>query len=163
MKKWIIAGAIILAALCFHPFEAADAGELLVAQTLVIEEDGDQISLWAAELHAKGKTTEEAAEKMKGSAPGTLFLRQTKRIIFCGGAEASDAALKLPEELPMGAVVYQSEESGKDLNEKLKDLEEVLEAREQRERDLPTLAQIKNSRYLEERQETGQGEKERHP
>lgn len=144
MRKWIVTALVIAAALWFHPFPAADTGELLVAKTLLIEEQEGEISLWAAGLHARGETVQAAVEEMKNNAPGTLFLRQTMRIIFCGGAEQSENALNLPQEIPIGAVVYQSEESAKDMNERLEDLEEQLEARERREQQLPTLAQLQN-------------------
>lgn len=152
MKKWVIGIAVVLAAICFHPFEAADTGELLVAQTLIIEGEENELSLWAAGLHATGKTAQTAVDKIADRAPGKLFLRQTGRIILCGGTEQFEK-MELPEEIPMGAVVYRSNESAEALNKRLKELEAVLEARERREQDLPTLAQLKNEQiegaYLE--------------
>ncbi len=152
MKKWVAGIAVVLAAICFHPFEAADTGELLVAQTLMIEEEEDALSLWAAGLHATGKTAQSAVNQMADHAPGKLFLRQLKRIILCGGAEQLER-MELPEEIPMGAVVYRSKEPAEALSERLEELEAVLEARERRERNLPTLAQLKNEQiegaYLE--------------
>lgn len=144
MKKWYLAAAGLLlagAAVCFRPFSPADPGTLCVAQTLIVETEGDQVTVWGADLEARGKTAREAAEVMAQKAPGTLFLRQVKRIIFCGGAEN----VLLPREIPMGAVLYRSGEPGAVLREDLEALEAVLEARERRERSLPTLAQMENS------------------
>lgn len=148
LKKWIAAGLIILISLCFHPFQAADAGELCVAETVIVENTGDNVEMWAAGVHGQGRTASDAAADMAQSAPGTLFLRQVKRVIFCGGAERSEEARSLPEEIPMGAVIYESQEPGWALSEELEELEEVLEARERREKEPATLAQIKNQVLL---------------
>lgn len=163
MKKWIVGLLIIVAAVCFHPFHAFDPGELCVAQTLLVEAKDDQVTLWALEQSAQGETTAQAANVMAEAAPGELFLRQTKRIIFCGGAEFSKNALKLPEEIPMGAIVYQCQDSGEQLSENLEELEAVLEARERRERQLPTLAQLKNGRAMGAAMETETLTKETEP
>lgn len=51
--------------------------------------------------------------------------------------------MELPETLPMGATVYSAEESAETLQE-AKDLEDVLEARERQQKNMPTLADLKN-------------------
>lgn len=84
----------------------------------------------------------EALADMEEWAPGQVFLRQTKRIIFCGGTEARPG--ELPEDLPMGAGVYETTQSAEILLE-INDLEDILEARERRQKQMPTLADLKNS------------------
>ena len=60
--------------------------------------------------------------------------------------------MELPDEIPLGAILYTSRESADVLREQ-ETLEQVLEAREQRDHTLPNLAFVKNQ-WLE-RQNTG--------
>ncbi len=145
MKKWLLCLAAVAAvgALDLWPFPQQDAGELYLVETLLVEADGRQVTLRSGELSGSGGTSAEALEEMEQRAPGQLFLRQTRRIIFCNGAERFCDPMELPEPLPMGACVYCCPEAAKDLEEKK--LNQVLEARERRNERTPTLAQMKNS------------------
>lgn len=144
MRLWLLAG---IAALCVGyfdllPFESVDAGELYIVETLLVEQDIWGVNLYADEVQGCGATMTEALADMEEWAPGQVFLRQTKRIIFCGGTEARPG--ELPEDLPMGAGVYETTQSAEILLE-INDLEDILEARERRQKQMPTLADLKNS------------------
>jgi hypothetical protein len=102
------------------------------------------------DLEGTGTDVGAAADDMAENAPGQLFLRQTKRLIFCGDTQPD--LLGLPEELPMGAVVYQDPREAEELLKQLETLETVLEAREKRSEEVPTLARLQN-RQLEEQKE----------
>ena len=143
MKLWLLAGLVALCVGYFDllPFESVDAGELYIVETLMVEETAGGVRLYAGETEGRGGTLRAAAADMENHAPGQLFLRQTKRLIFCNGAEVRP--MELPETLPMGAAVYQTEESAEELLEET-ELEDVLEARERRQGDMPTLADLKN-------------------
>ena len=144
MKMWLLAGLVALCVGYFDllPFESVDAGELYIVETLMVEETAGGVRLWAGEVQGRGDTLRDAAADMENRAPGRLFLRQTKRLIFCGEAEVRP--MELPETLPMGATVYRAEESAEELLEE-KTLEDVLEARERRMiTSMPTLADLKN-------------------
>lgn len=146
--KWIIAAAAALAVgfLDLLPFESVDAGALYIVETLMVEMENGEVRLYAGAADGSGATVKDAAADMERSAPGMLFLRQTKRIIFCGGAENEVDFLSLPEDLPMGTGVYVSALSAEDLLENQERLEQILEARERREEgNLPTLAELKNN------------------
>lgn len=147
MKLWLLAGIVALCVGYFDllPFESVDAGELYIVETLLVEEHDRGVSLYAGEAEGHGTSLDAALADMKDWAPGQLFLRQTKRIIFCGGEVMNP--MELPETLPMGAGVYGSEESAKTLLD-AKDLEDILEARERRQDNMPTLADLKNSALL---------------
>jgi hypothetical protein len=152
VKKWLIAGALVLLAGYFDllPFKSTDAGDLLVVETLLIEDDAGEVHLYAMDLEDTGTDVGVAADHMAENAPGQLFLRQTKRLIFCGDTKPD--LLGLPEELPMGAVVYADPREAQELLEQMETLEAMLEAREKRSEDVPTLAQLQN-RYLTEQKE----------
>lgn len=143
MKLWLLAGIVALCVGYFDlfPFESVDAGELYIVETLMVEECAGEVSLYAGKVEGHGPTLKAAAADMEHFAPGQLFLRQTKRLIFCAGTEAKP--MELPETLPMGATVYSAEESAETLQE-AKDLEDVLEARERQQKNMPTLADLKN-------------------
>jgi hypothetical protein len=152
VKKWLIAGALVLLAGYFDllPFKSVDAGDLLVVETLLIQEEAGEVHLYAMDLEGTGTDVYAAADDMAENAPGQLFLRQTKRLIFCGDTQPD--LLELPEELPMGAVVYQDPREAEELLKQLETLETVLEAREKRSEEVPTLARLQN-RQLEEQKE----------
>ena len=143
MKLWILAGIVALCVGYFDllPFESIDAGELYIVETLMVEETAGEVNLYAGEAEGHGPTLKAAVANMEQFAPGQLFLRQTKRLIFCGGTEARP--MELPETLPMGAAVYQAEESAETLQD-AENLEDILEARERQRKDMPTLADLKN-------------------
>lgn len=146
--KWALAAAAALIVGFFDllPFESVDAGALYIIETLMVEMEQGEIHLYAGEADGRGATVKAAVADMEQNAPGMLFLRQTKRLIFCGGAEAAVDFLNLPEDLPMGAGVYVSEKPAAELLEDQDQLEQILEARERREeKNLPTLAEIKNN------------------
>lgn len=138
MKKWLFPGALLLALLCFPPFDGSDAGKLWVAETLIIEEQPDGVAVYARNLTAEGRTLHEALEQMKKYVPGELFLRQLKRLIFCGDM----MLMRLPEEIPLGAVVYVYPGSGEAIWQQLGELEPVLDAREQAEPHSPRLSEL---------------------
>lgn len=143
MRLWLLAAVVALCVGYFDllPFESVDAGELYIVETLMVEETAQGISLYAGEAEGHGSTLEAAVADMERWATGRLFLRQTKRLIFCGGRVVEP--MELPETLPMGAGVYSTEESAETLLD-AKDLEDVLEARERRQQNIPTLAELKD-------------------
>lgn len=147
MKRVVIIICIALAVGYFGllPFESTDAGELYVVETLVVDRSEESICFCSGDLTGCGATAAEAVADMERKTPGQLFLRQTKRLIFCGGAEESCDPMTLPEELPMGAGVYASSEPAEMLLEEQDVLEEVLEAWERRNEQMPTLAEMKDS------------------
>lgn len=89
MKKWALGIFAALAVGYFGllPFESTDAGELYVVETLLVEADENQVRLYSGDTMGSGATPAEAVQDMERKAPGQLFLRQTKRLIFCDGAE----------------------------------------------------------------------------
>lgn len=144
--KWLLAAAVALL-LCYGdllPFENRDAGEMCIVETLFVEQKGAYVALSSGEIQGMGKDLQAAAENMEENAPGGLFLRQVKRILFCQGAEKGVDLLKMPEELPLGAAIYRSDAPAEELLKELETMEKRLEAKEQRERDIPTLARIQN-------------------
>jgi hypothetical protein len=152
VKKWLVAGMLVLLAgyLDLLPFQSEDAGELLVVETLLIQEEAGEVHLYGLDLEGTGRDVAAAAENMAENAPGQLFLRQTKRLIFCGDTQPD--LLDLPEELPVGAVVYADPREAQELLGQLDTLEAVLEAREKHSEDVPTLARLQN-RYLGEKED----------
>ena len=84
MKKWIIALAGLAALWAVHPFHGVDAGSLCVVETLLIEAKQGQVQVAAGTLEGNGETVPEALKDMAENTPGTLFLRQVRRIILCG-------------------------------------------------------------------------------
>jgi hypothetical protein len=151
VKKWLVAGGLVLLAGYFDllPFQSEDAGELLVVETLLIQEEAGEVHLYGLDLEGTGVDVAAAAENMAENAPGQLFLRQTKRLIFCGDMQPD--LMELPEELPVGAVVYGDPREAQELLTQLETLEAMLEAREKRSENVPTLAQLQN-RYLREKE-----------
>lgn len=149
MKKWLLGIAVFLVISFFDlwPFPQQDAGELYIVETLLVERQGNAVVLTAGELSAGGADMNEALAAMEENAPGQLFLRQTKRIIFCGGEESWDP-MDLPEQLPMGACVYLWDGAAEALN--MEEVNKVLEARERRNTKTPTLAQLKNEAILQQ-------------
>lgn len=145
MKKWLLCLAVVLAvgAMDLWPFPQQDAGELYLVETLFIETDGAAVRLRSGELEAQGTTLEDALAAMEDRAPGQLFLRQARRVVFCGGAEEVCDPMELPEELPMGACVYRCRGTAERVDQET--LNKVLEAWERRHEDAPTLADLKNS------------------
>ena len=152
MKRGIIGllAALVVGWLGWLPFPRTDAGELFVVETLLLEADGETVTLHAGEVTGTGATLDMALEDLASQAPGELFLRQTRRMIFCGGAQQQLDPLRLPEELPMGAAVYGTETPAEELTEKTKKINDILEAQERREKNMPTLARLKNSALARE-------------
>ena len=151
MKKWIVALAGLAALWAVHPFRGVDAGSLCVVETLLVEAKQGQVQVAAGTLEGTGETVPEALEDMAENTPGTLFLRQVRRIILCGEQNGVRRVMELPDEIPLGAIVYTSSKTAAELQAQ-EELEQVLEAREQRGRSMPNLASIKNQ-WLE-RQKT---------
>ena len=143
MKKWIVALVGLGVLWSLHPFHGVDAGSLCVVETLLVETKAGQVQVAAGELTGTGATVSEALENMADNTPGTLFLRQVRRIILCGEQNGLRYAMELPDEIPLGAILYTSRESVDILREQ-EALEQVLEAREQRDHTLPNLAFVKN-------------------
>jgi hypothetical protein len=119
-------------------------------ETLLVEEDAGEVRLYAEDFEGSGTDAEAAAENMAENAPGQLFLRQTKRLILCGNTELD--LLELPKELPAGAVVYADPRSAQALLEQMETLEPMLEAREKRAEQVPTLAQLQNRQLVEQKE-----------
>lgn len=147
MKKWLI-GAAVLAVLSYchlMPFESMDAGELCVVETLLVGREDGRIAVFAEDIHGEGMDIQTAIANMEKQAPGQLFLRQTKRIIFCQGTEDVINALDLPDEIPYGAAIYYCEGSPDGLLENLDRLEARLKVKEQDEKVETTVAVLKNT------------------
>lgn len=141
MNKWILTALVVVVGWCgWLPFEAVDAGKLYVVETLMVEQVGHGVNLAAGDVQGSGKTVEEALEMLQRNAPGTVFLRQTRRVILCGGYNIDIETL--PDVLPVGAAVYETAEDAQALQEQEK-LDEILSARERRE-EYVTLAAVKN-------------------
>lgn len=149
--KWIVwAAAAALVCRCgWLPFEAVDAGKLYVVEDLMIEWDDGEFFLRGGDVTGGGEDVETALKALEENAPGQLFLRQTRRLIFCGGAEKLVDPLELPWEIPAGATVYRTEKDADEISE-IQNLGDVLNARERRREDTPTLAQVRNSALLNE-------------
>ena len=147
MKRWIIGALAALAVgfLGWLPFPCTDAGELYLAETLLLEADSGGMTVYAGDLSGRGENLDEALLDLEKRAPGQLFLRQTQRLIFCGGAAAQLDPLLLPEDLPVGAAVYGTDTPAAELTGAPEELDAVMEAQERREPDTPTLAQMKNA------------------
>lgn len=145
MRKWIIAAAVlVLGYMDGLPFEHADAGTLCVAETLLVEADYTGVTLYSADGAGQGESIRKAAEDLKENVPGQLFLRQVKRMIFCGGAEEKVDLLEMPEEIPLGAHIYMYPSSADTLLEEFELEENLLLAREKRKQGGQTLAQTQN-------------------
>ncbi len=144
MKKWLLGLLVVLAVSFFDlwPFPQQDAGELYIVETLLLEAEENQVHLYAGELSASGANIEEALSAMEENTPGQLFLRQTRRLIFCDGAERNCNPMDLPEQLPMGVCVYTWSGAAEALD--MENINKVLEARERRNKKTPTLAKLKN-------------------
>ena len=141
MKKWLAGAVLLLILVVFPPFHAADAGQLWVVETLMVEEMPKGFTVYAGELSGQGRTIGEALSTLQEYAPGELFLRQVKRLVLCG-----DTALPvLPEEIPMGAVVYTWPGSGGELWQRLSRVEPVLDARERQNDDQTRLADLEDA------------------
>ena len=143
MGKWIMAllGLLLTGLLGWWPFPQMDTGELYIVKTLLVERTEDRVCLTAGTVTGQGNTVAAARADLEEQAPGQLFLRQTSRVILCRGAEAEDV-FELREDLPMGAYLYMYRGTGESLD--LETLEPVLEAREHRHPELPTLAAVEN-------------------
>ena len=144
MKKWLL---LVLAALLIHhfglwPFPETDAAELSVAKTLTVELTEDRVVLRTEQGEGAGRNLSSALMNLQENMPGQLFLRQVRRVVFCGGAEAAVPPETLPEDLPMGACVYQWQ-GAEELD--LEALDPVLEAREARDPDRLTLAMLEDA------------------
>lgn len=139
MKKWMIAAAAA-GVLMMQPFQPQDAGRLYVVETLALEERSGEILVASGDVWGRGSTVTAALENMEERTPGLLFLRQVKRVILCGDTDAAVLS-RLPEEIPMGAVIYTSQAQAQELAPQA-ELQEILEAREVRDPELPKLAEI---------------------
>lgn len=152
MKKLILAAVLALLLLYgdIAPFEPVDAGEMCIVETLFVEKSGNQIRLVAKDAEGAGETIADAVSDMKEEAPGRLFLRQVKRVVFCGSETENVDFLSMPSDIPIGAAVYATRDRADDLLEGLETLEKKLNVREKEKRTVATLAQIMN-RQLEMR------------
>lgn len=152
MKKWIIALVGLGILWGIHPFQGVDAGSLCVVETLLVEPKQGEIYVASGALNGTGATVSEALEDMTEHTPGTLFLRQVRRVILCDDGAGIQSLMGLPDEIPLGALVYTSSETAEALQTQDM-LDQVLEAREQRDRTMPSLAMVKNH-WLEEHRDT---------
>ncbi len=152
MKKWLLAGCAALVLLYgdLMPFEGVDAGELCVVETLIVSAEGGNIALWSRDAEGTGEDFTKALELMEETAPGKLFLKQIKRVVFCQGAEEQVDVPELPREIPLGAAVYCSAHPPKKLLEDLDGLEKTMEVRENTGAEIPTLARVKNQGLREQ-------------
>ena len=145
-KKWIVAllAALIVAYLGLWPFDSLDAGEIYMVETLLVSENDGEIGVYTGEFSAEGNTVNEAIKNLAERTPGQLFLRQTKRVIFCGDAEERINICAMPKELPVGVIVYRSDQEPEKLQEDYEEMERRLEAKERREDRRPILAELQN-------------------
>lgn len=145
-KKWIVGmlAALIVAYLGLWPFDSLDAGEIYMVETLLISGEDGKINVYTRDVSAEGGTVNEAIKNLAERTPGQLFLRQTKRVIFCGGAEERIDICTMPRELPIGVIIYRSNQEPEKLQEDYDEMERRLEAKERREEQLPTLAKLQN-------------------
>ena len=152
VKKFIITAAavLILSYGDLLPFENMDAGELCIVETLFVEEKNGVVTLLSGDLQGNGKDFASAAENMEETAPGRLFLRQLKRIVFCQDAQERVNIMAIPNEIPLGAAIYVCEGPAKEMLEQQEDLEKRLEVREQEKHQTATLAQLQNRELKEE-------------
>lgn len=154
MKYWILAAlGLLLTYGDLAPFEPVDAGEMCIVETLFVEKTGDQIRLVAKELEGSGGTMKEAVTAMEEEAPGQLFLRQVKRVVFCGSGGNNVDFLSMPEEIPVGAAVYATKDRADDLLEGIDTLEKKLDIREKEKNSVATLAQIMDRQLKKEQME----------
>lgn len=149
MKKWIGAAVVLALLWSIRPFRPVDAGELFTVETLLIQRSGGDITVTAGEQTGTGETIEAALEQMAEDAPGILFLRQVRRVIFCGAEWDIKTVAELPEELPMGALLYTSPCSAEKLAQ-WENLDQVMAAREQHGERGRNLAEMKNRCLTEE-------------
>ena len=149
MKKWIGAAVVLALLWSIRPFTPVDAGELFTVETLLIERSDGSITVAAGEQSGTGETVEAALEQMAEDAPGILFLRQVRRVVFCGTGWDAEIESQLPEELPMGALLYTSPCSAEMLVQ-WDDLDQVMAAREQRGERGRNLAEMKNRSLTKE-------------
>ena len=147
MRKWTIALAGLGILWAIHPFQGIDAGSLYVVETLLIEPEQGEIFVASGELTGTGDTVQAALEDMAEHTPGTLFLRQVRRVILCSGKNDTNVLMELPDEIPLGAMIYTSNESAESLRRQ-DTLDQVLEAREQRNHTMPNLAEVRNHRLM---------------
>lgn len=155
LRKWIWA-ALALLVLRYGgmlPFEHVDAGEMCLVETLLVDAGDEDTLLCSIYGQGRGTTVEEALENMEQQAPGRLFLRQVRRVIFCDGTRAEGCAMELPEEIPLGAVIYHRQEEPEELLQRIEYVERNLSSRENRETGGLTLGQIKNQVLKEENYE----------
>lgn len=145
-KKWIVGmlAALIVAYLGLWPFDSLDAGEIYMVETLLISGEDGKINVYTRDVSAEGGTVNEAIKNLAERTPGQLFLRQTKRVIFCGGAEERIDICTMPRELPIGVIIYRSNQEPEKLQEDYDEMERRLGAKERREEQLPTLAKLQN-------------------
>lgn len=149
MKKWIGAALALALLWSMRPFVPVDAGELFTVETLLVERTNGVVTVIAGGETGTGETIEKALEQMTENAPGILFLRQVRRVIFCGTDWNIETMAALPEELPVGALLYTSPCSAQTLAE-WKNLDKVMSAREQSGEHGVDLAKMKNRLLTEE-------------
>lgn len=147
MKKWIVVAGILLG-WALRPFGAEDAGSLYVVDTLALETKEGQVIATDGTVEGSGATVKDALDEMALHTPGILFLRQTRRIILCGENRELEMIRALPDEIPMGAFLYQTEQPIERIKED-KELNEVLTARETEGLMVPSLAQVRNQMLLD--------------
>lgn len=135
MKLWLL--ALAAAAVVFPPFKAVDPGRLCVVETLILEQTPEECRIYGGAWSGRGNTLSEAMTDMADTAPGKLFLRQVQRVIYC-----DETLIPVPEEIPLGAVVYRSGKDGESLWQDLSVLEPVLREWEQ-EKDLPRVSDLR--------------------
>ena len=149
MKKWLLLAlaALLIQHFGLWPFPETDAAELSVAQTLTVECLEGRVILRTEQGEGAGKNLSSALMDLQENVPGQLFLRQVRRVVFCGGAEETVPPETLPEDLPMGACLY-GWQGETELD--LETLDPVLEAREARDPDRLTLAMLEDARLAGE-------------
>lgn len=147
MKKYLL-GAAVLLLLSYTggmPFVKKDTGQLIVVETLAVTKAAQGYHLYGADTNGAGESLEAALGNLKENAAGQLFMGQMKRIILCGENWGQEIFRETPEEIPLGAFVYQTQKPLDLVMEELETLEKQLNAREQQEGKIPTVAVLQNN------------------
>lgn len=96
----LLAAAFLLAAAVWYaPEKAADLGSLLPVETLVVTRENGTVTVTGGGLRGTGPDWAGAMEDLEASAPGTVFLKTTDRVILAEDAADCLEAVRADERL----------------------------------------------------------------
>ena len=146
MKRfwWLILTVLVLWFGKAGPFSPMDAGEMCILETMFVQRESGQIRMLGKDVEGSGASFYEAYEDMADNAPGKLYLRQVRRVIFCGSETEFEDFICLPEDIPLGALIYRTDAAPETLMEQLDNLERKLLVEEKEGETAPKLAQLLN-------------------